>query len=174
MPLFIKDVPFFQGQGTNPEGEEFEYVEVRLPMSITEPVGSNPPDDFNVDFVLDTGSDTAIVSQDHLRDSHIPLSGASGGRIWVTWADGTKTLEQTRDASLWLYSNLSQWKDRPPYKIELNGGVVVCKESKSSIRPLLGLNQLVDAGLRIELDAEKQLISVWVPDDSALVNWNGS
>ncbi len=162
MPLFIQDAPFFEGEASDPDGQKFLYTEVRLPMAVTEPVASNPPQDSNVDFVLDTGADIATVSQGHLDDAQFPVLGPSGGRIWVTWANGNETRERTRDATLWLYSNMKN--KLPQYKIELNGGVVVSNAPKSKIQPLLGLNALIEAGLRIELDAERQLVSVWIPD----------
>jgi hypothetical protein len=164
MSLFIQDAPFREQDGVDSQGELFRYVEICLPIAITEPTALGPPESpYLIEFVLDTSCDYAIVSEDHLVESGISLAGPSGGRIQVTWVDSSTTLEQTRDVSLWLYSNVTQWRDTP-YRIELNGGVVVFTKKRWETRPLLGLNPLLDGGLRIELDALMRTLSVWVPD----------
>jgi hypothetical protein len=164
MPLFILDDSFREEEAVNPQGEPFRHVEICLRVAITEPTASGPPDPPHLlEFVLDTGGDCATVTCDHLADSGISLAGPSGGWISVAWSDGRSTLEQTRDVTLWLYSNLPEWKDKP-YRIELNGGVIVLTRTKSEMRPLFGMNPLLESGLRIELNAQARKVSVWIPD----------
>jgi hypothetical protein len=81
--------------------------------------------------------------------------------------DGSVVEQPTRDVTLWLYSNMPESANRP-YRIDLNGGVVIlphpAPEVQNFVRPLLGMNPLLDAGLRIELNAQTRCFSVWVPD----------
>lgn len=164
MPLFIHDAPFREKDAADSQGELFRYMEICLLIAITEPSAFGPPESpYLLEFVLDTTSNYAVVSSEHLVDSGLSLAGPSGGWIPVTALDGSITSEQTRDVSLWLYSNLIQWRDKP-YRIEPNGGVIVFSQKKKETRPLLGLNPLLDSGLRIELDARMRTLSVWVPD----------
>ena len=66
-----------------------------------------------------------------------------------------------RDARLWLFGNSSD-RETHPYPIELSRGLVVIPKDDNSINllPVLGMNPLIDAGLRIELDAERQKFCV--------------
>ena len=152
MTLFIADEPFFEGEVEDPSGEPFQFVEIRLRMAITEPNALAPPEaPALLEFVLDTGGDYVYVSPEHLVACGVPLEGPSGGKVLLTLADGSNTEGWRWDVTLWLYSNMPELENQP-YRIDPNMGVLVFPESVPLARPLLGLNPLLDARLRIELN----------------------
>lgn len=163
MTPFISDQPFtIEFSQKDPT---IRWVEIRLRMAITEPWDSASAPSSFIDFVLDTGSDYAKVFPQHLDAFGInPDTGPSGGWVDVYLADGTKTEGKMRDATLWLFGNSTEGKT-DPYPIELSRGLVVIPKTEGSANspPVLGMNPLIDAGLRIELDAERQKFSAWIP-----------
>ena len=165
MKLFIQDEAFF---GIDPSNPTPQHVEIRLSMAITEPDIPEPPaTTTTLDFVLDTGADDALVFPNDLLDfGIIPEEGVSGGKETFILADGSKIELSRRDVTLWLYSNIPGLEDQP-YPIDLNGGVVVFPDPDPGVNvsPLLGMNPLLDAALKIEINAQTQQFSVWVPDD---------
>jgi hypothetical protein len=160
--LFIRDEPFFQGIGTDPlSGKQFPYVEIRLWVGLTEPTANHPPSKSTaLSFVLDTGADYALVSRDHLDACGMPRSGLFGGFVTLTLADGTLTEGEKCNVTLWLFSNRS---NSPPHQLDPNGkGVVLWPGSSPLVRPLIGMNPLLGAGVRIELNFLTQKFSLWV------------
>lgn len=167
MVLFIKDEPFFEGEEDDGSGRKIRRVEARLQMAITEPDAPAPPQTpALIEFVLDTGADYAHVFPHHLRDAGITSPGPSGGAVPMMMADGSSAQGRIRDVSLWLYSNTGL----EPYRIDPNGGVTVFpdpagrNQNTKDLRALLGMNPLVDAGVKIELNAQTRRFSVWVPE----------
>jgi hypothetical protein len=166
MRLFIHDQPFSEEQ--DPDDPTLRRVEVILRIAITEPTVAVPPvNPTLIDFALDTGSDYANVYPDDLSASGIPPEGFSGGRVTVVLSDGSTTVRPMRGVTLWLYSNLPELAGQP-WRMDVNRGVVVLPASTDAVAPyvgaLFGMNPLIDAGLRIDLDAKRLRFSVWVPD----------
>ena len=163
MTPFISEQPFtveFDHQDPT-----IRRVEIRLRVAITEPWSSPSDLSASIEFVLDTGTDYAEVFPQHLNAFGIdPNTGPSGGWVDVLLINGKKTEGRMRDATLWLFGNSSD-REIDPYPIELSRGLVVIPKDDNSINllPVLGMNPLIDAGLRIELDGERQKFSAWIP-----------
>lgn len=168
MRLFIKDQPFHFYEEVDLSNQQLQRVEIRLKLTITEPNVKAPPQEpVLFDFVLDTAADYASVFPSNLGDSGIPVKGPSGGEVALILMDGSTIIRCMRDVTLWLYSSQTGLTNQP-YRIDPNGGVVVLPEPNVEVAPLVlplfGMNPLLDAGLRIELNAQTRLYSVWVPD----------
>ncbi len=166
MALFIENKPF--SEEIDASDPTLRRVEVRLPIAITERTASAPPQTPTLlEFVLDTAADYANVFPDDLTASSIPLAGPSGGFVTIILMDGSTIERPMRNVTLWLYSNVPDLANQP-YRIDPNGGAVVLPEPEPEVaalvRPLLGMNPLLDGGLRIELNAQTRCFSVWVPD----------
>ena len=163
MTPFISDQPFtVEFDDKDPT---IQRVELRLRMAITEPWSSLSDPSASIEFVLDTGTDYAEVFPQHLKAFGIdPETGPSGGWVDILLINGKKTEGRMRDATLWLFGNSSDGETHP-YPIELSRGLVVIPKHDDSVNllPVLGMNPLIDAGLRIELDAERQKFSAWIP-----------
>lgn len=163
--LFIENEPF--SVEIYPGAPPIRQVEVRLRIALTKPtVLHAPPASAALPFVLDTAADYANVFPETLAAFGIPLEGPSGGYVRVILMDGSEVELPRRDVTLWLYSNIPAL-EHEPYRIELNGGVVVLPapdpDIAAFVKPLLGMNPLVDAVLRLELNAQTRRFSVWVP-----------
>lgn len=163
MTPFISDQPFtVEFDNHDPT---IRRVEIRLRAAITEPNRSLSDPSASIEFVLDTGADYAEVFPQHLNAFGIdPETGPSGGWVDVRLLNGQKTAARMRGAKLWLFGDSSDGETHP-YPIELSRGLVVIPKLDDSIDllPVLGMNPLIDAGLRIELDAERQKFSAWIP-----------
>jgi len=178
MILFIDNEPFtVKPADSDPT---LQHVEISLSVALTEPTAEAPAQpSAALDFILDTGSDYASVYPENLDAFGIPLEGPLGGWLEVRTIDGRWIEFPTRDVTLWLYSNMAD-KESRPYPVQLSRGVVVLLDPVSPTdppdsaelkhradrRPLLGMNSLLDAKLRIELDAREKRFSAWVPSDS--------
>jgi len=178
MPLFIKKARFSE-EIIKDSDDILRRIDIRLPIAITKPSVSVPPRSPVIfEFVLDTGADYANVFPSQLLHSSI-IPDASGGMVPLLLYDCSMIFVNMCDVTLWLYSNLKEFRNKP-FRIDLNGGVVILPENQiqkknsendhnNSTRdnlpnPLLGMNALIDAGLKIELNAQSHRYSVWTPD----------
>lgn len=167
MILFIADEEFaVESDSRDPE---IERVEMRLRIAITEPeVKSAPARSECIEFVLDTGSDYAGVFPRDLEKFDIPQDGPVTGWVDVTTFLGREMYGPMRAVILWLYGNVAGCENQA-YPIYLKKGVVILPEldkpnsSAPKLRPLLGMNALIAAQLRIELDSQTKRFSAWVP-----------
>jgi hypothetical protein len=167
MILFIADEKFaIESDSRDPE---IERVEMRLRIAITEPqVKSAPPRSESIEFVLDTGSDYAGVFPRNLATFDIPRDGPVTGWVDVSTIIGRETYGPMRAVILWLYGNVAG-SENQAYPIYLKKGVVILPEldepnsTAPNLRPLLGMNALIAAKLRIELDTKTRRFSAWVP-----------
>lgn len=178
MPLFIKNVRFSE-EIVKDSDEILRRIDIRLRIAITKPSVSAPPKSpVILEFVLDTGADYANVFPSQLLHSNI-IPDSSGGKVPLILYDGSMIFVNMCDVTFWLYSNLKEFHHKP-FKIDLNGGVVILPENQTQKKngekdlknstidnlpnPLLGMNVLIDAGLKIELNAQTHRYSVWTPD----------
>lgn len=175
MHLFIKDEPFSVEPAGS--GSELQRVEIRVRAAMSEPTAEAPasPDAF-LEFILDTGTDYASVYPENLDLFGLTPEGPAAAVIEVTMMDNHKVFAPTRDVTLWLYSNIDG-REGTPHPIYLKQGVVVlpapdppaeapgstAEASPPCLRPLLGMNCLLDAELRIEIDAGSRRFSAWIP-----------
>ena len=166
MRLFIEDEPF--AEELDPEEQSIRRVEIRLKVAITEPMVAAPPQEVKpLEFVLDTASDYATVFPNDLWTSGLSVAGPSGGWVTIILWDGSGIKRPMRDVTLWLYSNLPSFENQA-HRIDLNGGVVVLKvpdpDVANLVKPVLGMNALLDAGVQIKLDCRAKHFSVWIPE----------
>jgi hypothetical protein len=163
------DEPFSEEEITDASGNTFWRIEIRLRMALTERTASVPPENpALLEFVLDTAADYATVFPDDLSASGIPFAGPSGGFVTLTLMDSSRVQCPMRNVALWLYGNVPGLENQP-YRIAPNGGVLILPQpdpnhpDAADLHPLLGMNPLVDAGLKIEINSQTRLFSVWVP-----------
>ncbi len=156
--LLIDDEPFYEGEAVDEHGQPFQFVEIQLSIAITEPNVAVPPErPALMPFVVDTGSDYAILCENHLTHCGIPMDGPSGGEVELAMANDSRDSGRLRDVRLWIYSNRA---GIGPYPIDVNQGVVVMPPQERSVRALLGIYPLLDAGLKFELNFSTRRFSV--------------
>jgi hypothetical protein len=168
MILFIADEEF--AIETDSRDPDIHRAEMRLRIAITEPeVKIAPPRSQSIEFVLDTGSDYAGVFPRDLATFDIPQDGPVTGWVEVSTIIGRETYGPMRAVILWLYGNVAG-NENLAYPIYLKKGVVIFPEldephsSSPKLRPLLGMNALISAELRIEFDSKKKRFSAWIPE----------
>ncbi len=166
MNLFIHKMPFAKFRSSDQSLKSFN--EIRVLMLISEPFVDTPPMGAPaIEFMIDTGCSHAIITKETLSKVGISLSGPIGGLVDVELSDGSMTRKPTRDLTLWLCSNLPNFANYP-YRIDVNGGAAIFNHSYRNewkeARPILGINCLVDAGIKMDIDFRLKYFSVWVPN----------
>lgn len=174
-------IPFIEGEPFSIEHDASDpttqHVEIRLRVVMTEPTAEAPePSSTPLEFVLDTGADYTSVYPEHLDAFGIPLEGPSGGPVEVTTIDDRTFWAPTRAVTLWLFGNIAG-QEYSAYPVSLSRGVVILPGYDSSaetadpvattgetgLQPLLGINSLLDARLKVEIDADSRRFSAWIP-----------
>jgi hypothetical protein len=142
-------------------------LQIALRVSLTRRglsgLGSAPP----FPALLDTGNNHnfSIQSRHLLRwagldRGPLPTLGAvseRGKRIPLLGAD------------LWIHPNrpgqLETWPGRPPFRLTLDGGIVVYPDDGLNYPrlPLLGLRAMTDNRLRLTVDGARRLVSLRTP-----------
>jgi hypothetical protein len=158
MELFIDRLPMTE-------------LSIRLPVVISEPGLLRPPPNSQVaDWFLDTGfTGEAFGWRSHLEAGQIDPEVnryPRTARLRSSAFEGVKQLP-IRRADLWLTSNLEAYKDRFVC-LPLDEGVVfrdqqISTNQTKAARPLLGMRLLRRARLRLDIDFDKETVSVWVP-----------
>jgi hypothetical protein len=168
VPLFIDRLPFHRW--TDPtRTPPKDYWSVVLPLAITERGLPGPSAAAVVQhWRLDTGNTgEAFAWRHHLLTAGLdPDVQRAGGLMRVQTAIGREVLVPIREADLWLLSNLPA-QANTPCLLKLDRGIafrdVPSLPDPYFHRPLLGLQALRRAGLRLELDLAQDTISVWTP-----------
>jgi hypothetical protein len=166
MRAFILRKPFdIDNDSADPT---YQHVEARLRVGITEPDAREPPDPSTfLEFVYDPGCDYTTVSASHLTSLNLDPEAFVGGYVDVINKESEYEADcPVRRVSLWLFSELPEWADKP-LRINLSRGVVVVRDRAPGVpcmeRPLLGMNTFLDARVKVELDYEGRWISVLIP-----------
>ena len=168
MPLFIDRLPFARwiDQTRTPPKVHWSVV---LPVFVTNPSLRTPPLSAQVQqWVLDTGNRSAAFTwRRHLLDAGLdPDVLRHPGTVNVTNSVGGKTAVVIRQADLWLVSNLPTFKGTA-WRMRLYPGIlfhnVTGLPDPQFHRPLIGLEALRGAGLRVEIDFAADVVSVWTP-----------
>jgi hypothetical protein len=72
-----------------------------------------------------------------------------------------------RRADVWLLSNLPEYQDKP-YRVELKTGISFRNAQSRSggavPRAILGMQTLLIANAKVEIDFDRRTYSLWVPD----------
>ena len=171
MPLFIDRLPFhcwIDGTRTPPA----PHWTIVVPIMLAEAHFLAPPAHTrSEDWVLDTGTRGDAFAWRH----HLIQAGLDPSLLRSSHPVGIRTVAgiihvPTRDAALWLVSNLPG-QALPPYHIDLPRGLpfmdTPALPDPYYQRPLVGIRALRRAGLRIEIDFAHDTISVWTPDSTA-------
>jgi hypothetical protein len=168
MPLFLDRYPLqrWVDQTRTPPVEQWVAV---LPVLLSEPGLAAPPPGAAVQhWFLDTGSrGEAFAWRHHLLVGGLdPDVGRFPRIVSVTSALGGKHPVPSREADLWLVSNLAAFQGQP-WRLELMQGVpfydVQTLPDPHFNRPLIGMRALRRARLRVEVDCAADAVSVWVP-----------
>lgn len=122
------------------------------------PVGSKPQR-----WAIDTRfSGEAYAWRHHLVEAGLDPDALRSGSVLLTPVGGTPARFPTRDADLWLVSNLPGVK---PWRLELDLGIALRDTDRLPDPevncPLLGMGALAPSGLRIAVNFAKSSISVW-------------
>jgi hypothetical protein len=170
VPLFIDRLPFrcWTDRTRTPL---LEYWSAEVPIIVSERDASRPsPSAHADDWVIDTGNrGVAFAWRHHLLQFGLdPDLRHAPGQVAIVTAMGGRNLVPIRRASLWLVSNLPELQGAP-WRIDMIPGIpfrdVPSLPDPHFHRPLIGLRTLRRARLRVELDCDKNTLSVWTPDD---------
>jgi hypothetical protein len=117
-------------------------------------------------WVFDSGySGEAFGYRSHLEEVNLSPSRFLIEPRSLRPAFGRSVAFPTRRLVLWLISNIPG-ENQHPYRIELNPGFSFHNTPAPDPRydrPLIGINALLRAHLRVQLDFAKETISVWTP-----------
>ncbi len=168
MPLFLDRFPFqrWVDQTRTPPVQQWVAV---LPVLLSEPGLSAPPAGAAPQlWLLDTGSrGEAFAWRHHLLTGGLdPDVGHFPRTVSITSALGGKHSVPSREADLWLVSNLPALQGQP-WRLELMQGIpfydIQALPDPHFNRPLIGTRALRRGRLRVELDFDAAVVSVWVP-----------
>jgi hypothetical protein len=168
MPLFIDRLPFECWTDAS-RSPPLSYWTIVLPAMMAEPSALVPPPLSSIQYwVLDTGNrGEAFAWRHHLLQSGIdPDRRRLPQPMLIRTVTGKKSVP-VRDVDLWLISNLPGQTPQP-HRIVLHRGLPF--QDSASIpdpqyqRPLIGIRAMRSAGLRVEIDFARDMISVWTPD----------
>lgn len=169
MPLFIERLPFHSWIDAT-KNPPIPHRSILMPMLMSESSLPVPPSISIVqDWVLDTGSrGEAFAWRGHLLTAGMdPDIRRLPHPIMIRTVAGIVTVP-VRDVDLWLLSNLQP--SLPPFRIQLVRGLpfrdVRRLPDPQLERPLIGIEAMRTAGLRVEIDFTNDTVSVWTPDQS--------
>ncbi|MBI1915551.1 MAG: hypothetical protein HYS12_12585 [Planctomycetes bacterium] len=116
-------------------------------------------------WTIDTGFvGEAFAWRHHLLAAGLDPDVERVGTIRAVSALGASAVYPIRSADLWLVSNLPALA---PWRMELDRGIVLrdvaILPDPNLHRPLVGMQALIQSGLKLEIDFASQLLSLWVP-----------
>jgi hypothetical protein len=161
VPLFLDRLPLHCGPN--------QRWCVSLPVFITEPGLTWPPAKLPVvqRWDLDTGfSGEAFCRRSHLEAAGLDPDTALTGTVGMKPAFGLPQRFPIRDAEIWLVSNIPALA-RCPWRLELNRGIAFRTSAEGAAidsgSPLLGMALFRRAGLRVHVDFDRGVVSIWTP-----------
>jgi hypothetical protein len=167
VPLFIDRLPLHCW--TDQTQTPLSHWSVALPVLVTEAGLAAPPAGLPLQhWHLDTGhTGEAFAWRHHLQAAGLdPDQGHAPGAAALTSSLAGKLLVPVRQADLWLVSNIPALQGRP-YPVRLERGVpfrdLTALPDPNLNRPLIGMRALRRARLRVEVDFDADVVSVWVP-----------
>jgi hypothetical protein len=148
-----------------------------LPALLSEPAPERRPRDMEPQrWVFDSGcSGEGLIWRRHLVESGLDPSRLRVGSHTIHGVTGSLQAP-IRSSSLWLFSNIPTLRLHP-YRIPLNPGIpfrdAEWPEEDMSYHhpPILGIEPLMRAGLRLHIDFRRRTLSVWVPGRWARGIW---
>jgi hypothetical protein len=169
MPLFIERLPFhdWEDRTRTPPLGSWTIV---LPILLTEANLLAPPAGL---IPQEWALDTANRGEGYAWRHHLVQAGLDPAQhrlpspVAITAVVGGKTTVPSRQADLWLVSNLGA-SAPPPYRIALQRAAVSGRgcDPRSAVPPPSDRRARPPAGLRVEIDFAADTISVWTPDPS--------
>lgn len=171
MPLFIDQLPFDHWTDVTRK-PPLTYWALTLPIIVTEPTLIAPPAIAGIqEWILDTGNrGEAFAWRHHLVQAGVdPDQGRFPFSMSIRTVAGQLTAP-VRDVDLWLVSNLPALR-ASPHRISLHRGLpfhdVTTVPDPHFQQPLIGIRALRAAGLRVDIDFARDVLSVWTPDPSS-------
>lgn len=176
MPLFLDRVPFFvrprrDGRALSPREDE-QRLSVSLPILVTDPDVEIPPAPFRPQrWILDTGKEgEAQCWLCDLNNAGLDADAWIEGSTRVTSASGHSQRLEIRNATLWLCSNIPALRDHP-FRLDLNRGIAFDRSKTvrhaADLPPLLGMELLRAARLRVWVDYHNRTVSIHTPGSTA-------
>jgi hypothetical protein len=172
MPLFIDRHPFrvrprHQGIVRLPADAD-KHLSVTLAVLVTEQGLEFPPPDSALQWwILDTGKEgEATCRRCDLEAAGLNPDKCQGEPKTMISAFGDRRTRPTRDADLWLLSNIPVMQNKP-FRLELNGGIafddVSTPRAPDEMLPLIGMQAFRRARLQVLIDYAKGKVSIWTP-----------
>jgi hypothetical protein len=166
MPLFLDRLPFHR----RPRRQGSEGLTISLPILITEPGAAAPPPNAVAQrWVLDTG----FTGEGKCFRYDLEAAGLDpddreqrAGEMPVRPMFGEPRGFPVRSADLWLVSNIPALRNRP-HRLDLNRGIAFDPDrydrQPHSVPPLIGMEALQQARLRVRIDYRKGTASIYPP-----------
>jgi hypothetical protein len=164
MPLFIDQLAFDHWTDITRK-PPLTYWALTLPIIVTEPTLIAPPAIAGIQqWILDTGNrGEAFAWRHHLVQAGVdPDQGRLPYSMSVRTVAGQLTAP-VRDVDLWLVSNIPALRVNP-HRISLHRGLpfhdVTTVPDPRFQQPLIGIRALRSAGLRVDIDFARDVLSV--------------
>jgi hypothetical protein len=169
MPLFIDQLPIHCWTD-NIQTPPRQYWSVDLPVFVIETGLVAPPVGSAIQqWFFDTGCfGEAFAWRQHLVSAGInPDQNQWPSSMVVTSSVRGRTVAPVRQPDLWLVSNAPALQNTT-YRIALERGIPFRNVPTLPVpqfnRPLIGMRAMRRAGLRVEIDLQKDTVSLWTPD----------
>jgi hypothetical protein len=149
-------------------GDEL-YWSVSLLVLVTEaglpapPAGAQPQR-----WVFDSGKEgEAACWRCDLEDAALDPAARRLAPLTVLPGHGPAQTRPTRDADIWLLSNIPALRDRP-HRLELRSGIAFQdipnrRTPQTLPPPLIGMRAFRRARLRVDIDFARAQVSLWTP-----------
>jgi hypothetical protein len=168
--LFLDRLPIHRWYYNTPTGGQACQVSVSVPALPGDPDPACRPAEGLVPqrWVFDSGcTGEGFVWRRHLADAGLHPDRLHGPEATLRTANGTINVP-VRKAVLWLVSNIPALQGCP-YRLPLSPGIPFQNAAwpwadPPDLRsPILGLRPLLRGGLKVEIDARGERVSLWVP-----------
>jgi hypothetical protein len=168
MPLFLDRLPLLLRHKRSRAGEEVELWSVALEVTVTEPGAPRPPATTSPQrWIFDTGKDgDAACWRCDLEEAGLNPDLRQLEPVVSRGVSGPPQRLPTRNAALWLWSNIPAVRETP-LRLELKRGIAFedrpDRRSAGSIPPRVGMAAFRRAQLHVCVDLARATVSIWTP-----------
>jgi hypothetical protein len=164
--LFIDRLPLHAWTRRTAEGTQ-RLLAASLPLLITERLVAKPPHGRPQRWAIDTRfTGEAYAWRSHLLEAGLNPDERLNGAVRLTPLGSPTRSFLLRSADLWLVSNIPHLQQFP-WRLPLRRGIAFGEErsipNPDTDCPLLGMEALHGAGLRVAIDFRRETVSVWTP-----------
>jgi hypothetical protein len=165
--LFLDRLPLHSWVYHTPS-QSVRLWSVSLPVLPAAPGPQAPPSGLPPQrWLLDTAcTGEGLAWRPHLQSAGLNPAIRRASPIRIRTAGGQLQQVPVRKAALWLFSNIPALS-KQPFRLALSPGIPFVDRDFSGdpelYSPVIGLQALLRAGLRVQIDFAKQMLSVWTP-----------